>query len=69
MEIILNDFIEQMSNPGSFHAEEFLKLIRETRESGRDVWLLDDDKRRVAIVVLTESGTFRAQNIVQSPVV
>jgi len=63
MELLLEDFIMQMNNHGSLHATEFLKQIQDTRKKGLDVWLLDDENKRVAIVVLHEDGTFRAQNI------
>ena len=64
MELLLDDFLEQMRNPDSVNAREFLRLIRETTESGRDIWLLDDEKKRVAIVVPIDGGSFGAQNIV-----
>ena len=64
MELLLDDFLKQMSNPDSVNAREFLKLIRETIESGRNIWLLDKEKKRVAIVIPIDGGTFGAQNIV-----
>jgi hypothetical protein len=69
MEVLLSDFIDQMRYPASFNAVEILRLIKETRVGGNDVWLLDENNNRVAIVVLTENGIFRAQDIVQPSVV